>query len=121
MTITFECELCEHETQCIVLYQTRFNDASYVVSVMLFDAFFQHYSTPSWSLPFCLGKFFRKGQVFQLVFLTVVFISKPGLCSKFASLWTLSLKVVNGIQFTKHFIESVFVETTEFFGCNPNV
>jgi len=47
----------------------------------------------------------------------LITISKPGLCSKFASLQTLLIKVVNGIQFTK----SVFVETTKNFGCNPNV
>jgi len=27
----------------------------------------------------------------------------------------------HGIQFTKHFIKSVFVETTQVFGSNPNV
>jgi len=67
---------------CVALHKI---DPSHMVCVRLFVALCQHYSTPSWPLPFRSDKISRKGEFFDR-FSIVVFVRKPDECSKLASL-----------------------------------
>ena len=83
-------------------------DPSYSVSMMLSDALRQHYSLPSWLLPFRIDeilsastKFLERGDFSS--FSTIVgFIRKSHVCSKLAS--PRALRVVNFGFLSKFFL-----------------